>query len=41
MDITYVCIIVGGTIKQIKIKFIEGRRPSYKAKTMRTERKLT
>ena len=41
MDITYVCIIIRGTIKQIKIKFIYGGRPSYRAKTMRTERKLT
>ena len=41
MDVTYVCIIIRGTIKKIRTKFIEGGRPSNRAKTMRTERKLT
>ena len=41
MEITYVCIIIKGTLKKIKIKFIPGGRPSYRAKTMRSERKLT
>ena len=34
MDITYVCIIIEGTLKKIKIKFIQGGGPSYRAKTM-------
>ena len=34
MDITYVCIIIRGTIKKIKIKFIKGGGPSYRAKTV-------
>ena len=41
MDVTYVCVIIGGTIRKIKIEFIFGGGPAYKAKTMRTERKLT
>ena len=41
MDITYVCIIIRGAIKKIKIKFIQGGQPSHKAKTMRNEQKLT
>ena len=35
MDIIYVFIIFEGTIKKIKNKFIQGGRPSYRAKTMR------
>ena len=35
MDIRYVCIIVRGTIKKIKILFMQGRGPSYRAKTVR------
>ena len=35
MDITYACIIIRGTIKKIKIKFIQGGEPSYRARTMR------
>ena len=35
MDVTYVCIIIRGTIKKIKIKFIYDRGPSYRAKTVR------
>ena len=35
MDITYVCIIITVTIKKIKIKFIQGGEPSYRAKTVR------
>ena len=35
MDITYVCIIIGGTRNKIKIKFIQGGAPSYRAKTVR------
>ena len=35
MDIIYVCIIFEGTIKKIKIKFIQGGLPSYRAKTVR------
>ena len=35
LDFTYVCIIIGGTIKNIKIKFIYGGGPSYTAKTVR------
>ena len=34
MDMTYVLVINQGTIKKIKIKFIQGGRPSYKAKTV-------
>ena len=34
MDITYVCIIIGGTLKKKKIKFIQGGGASYKARTM-------
>ena len=35
MDIIYVCNIIEGTKKKIKIKFIQGGRPSYTAKTVR------
>ena len=35
MDITYVCIIIGGTRNKIKIKFIQGGGPPYTAKTVR------
>ena len=35
MDITYVCIILKGTIKKIKIEFIQGGEPSYSPKTAR------
>ena len=31
MDITFVCIIIGGTRNKIKIKFIQGAGPSYRA----------
>ena len=34
MDITYVCIIIGGNIKKIKIIFIYGGQPSYRATTV-------
>ena len=40
MDITYVCIIIRGTIKKIKFKCIEGRGPSYSAKTPRQQSKI-
>ena len=33
MDITYVRIIIRSTIKKIKIEFIQGGEPSYRAKT--------
>ena len=35
MDIIYVCIIIGGTLKKIKIKILYGGGPSYRAKTVR------
>ena len=35
MDITYVCIIIRGTMKSTKIEFIYGGVPSYRAKTLR------
>ena len=35
MDFTCVCIIIGGTIKKIKIKFISDGGPSYRAKNVR------
>ena len=35
MDIKFVCIIIGGTRNKIKIKFIQGGGPSYRAKTVR------
>ena len=35
MNITYVRITIGGTTKKIKIKFIKGGGPSYKAKSVR------
>ena len=35
MDIRYVCIIIRGTIKKIKIKFIYGGEPSYRAKIVK------
>ena len=41
MYITYVCVIIGGIMRKIKIVFIFRGGPAYKAKTMRTERKLT
>ena len=40
MDITYVCIIIEGTIKKILIKFIKGGWPSYRAKTARDRSKI-
>ena len=36
MDFTYVCNIIGGTKK----KFIQGGRPSYRAKTVRDRTKI-
>ena len=41
MDITYVCVIIGGTKKKIKINCIEGGGPSNGAKTARVGRKVT
>ena len=41
MVITYVCVIIGGIIRKIQIVFIYGGGPGYRAKTMRTERKVT
>ena len=35
MDISYVCIIMWGTIKKLKTKYIYGGEPSYRAKTVR------
>ena len=35
MDFTYVCFIIRGTIKKIKIKFIYDGGPSSGAKTVR------
>ena len=35
MSFTYVCIIIGGTIKEIKSEFIEGGSTSYRARTVR------
>ena len=35
MDITYVCIVIRGTIEKIKSDFTEGGEPSYRAKTVR------
>ena len=35
MDFTYVRIIIGGTVKKIKIKFIQGGELSYRGKTVR------
>ena len=40
MDITYVCIIIEGTIKKIIIKFMQGGGPSYRAKTVRARTKI-
>ena len=40
MDITYVYIIIRGTIKKIKIKFIQGAELSYGAKTARELTKI-
>ena len=39
MEITYVCIIIIDYIKKIKIKIIQGGRPSNRAKTMTVETK--
>ena len=39
MDLTYVCIVIGGTTKKIKIKFIYDGGPSYRAKTVRNRNK--
>ena len=39
MDLTCVCIIIGGTIKKIIIKFIYDRGPSSRAKTVRNSTK--
>ena len=40
MDFTYVCIIIGGIIKEIKIEFIQCGSPSYRAKTVRDRTKI-
>ena len=34
MDITYVCIIIGGITKRIKIECTDGGGSSYRAKTV-------
>ena len=34
MDFTYVCIIIGGTIKKIEIEIIQGGGASYRAKNV-------
>ena len=39
MDFTYGFIIIGGIIKEIKIEFIYGGSPSFRAKTVRDETK--
>ena len=40
MDITYVCIIIGGTTRKIKVKCIKGGGPSNGAKTARDRTKI-
>ena len=40
MDITDVYTIIRGTIKKIKIKFIQVGEPSYRAKTARELTKI-
>ena len=35
MDSPYVCIIIGGTMKKIEIRFIQGVGPTYRGKTVR------
>ena len=40
MVTTYVCIIIRGTIKKIKIKFIQGGRPPQRIKTVRELTKI-
>ena len=40
MDITNVCIILGGTIKKTKIEFIQRVGPSNRAKTVRDLMKI-
>ena len=40
MSFTYVCIIIGGIIKEIKGEFIQGGSPSYRAKTARDRKKI-
>ena len=39
-DIIYVCIIIRGTIKKIKIEFIKRVGPSHRAKTVRDLMKI-
>ena len=41
MEIKYVCVIIRSIIRKIKPVFIYGGEPSYREKTMRTERKVT
>ena len=40
MDFTYICFIIRGTIKKIKIKFMYGARPSHRAKNVRDWTKI-
>ena len=40
MDFTYVCFIIRGTIKKIKTKFMQGARPSHRAKNVRDWTKI-
>ena len=41
MDITYVCIIIRGTIKLLKLKLSRADGPRTEQKQQETERKLT
>ena len=40
IDFTYVCFIIRGTIKIIKIKFMQGARPTHRAKNVRDWTKI-
>ena len=41
MDITYVCIIIGGTIKKLELNLSRAEGPPTEQKRQGTERKLT
>ena len=41
MEYTYVCVIIGSIKRKIEPVFIYGGGPSYRQKSMRTERKVT
>ena len=41
MDFTYVCIIIGGTIKKLKLNLSKAEGPRTEQNLLQTERKCT